>query len=342
MSQQSLQQTIQWTPPRPVSSEVVGEIVELVNNPATSIARLAATLSKDQMLVRSVLKKANSSYYGYPQQVNNVNVAVVLLGFDVLKETVVRVLVDNTFRNVVDTLYKYEEFWNHSIGCGITSRVLAEKLTNCNPEDAFVAGLLHDIGFLMGERKKEERGERTGQRNNTYFDHAKAGAAIVEQWHISPEIVEAIRCHHTPWQAQANPVLTATVHVADILCQQLGIGKFDAEPPASIDRRALDALNISAEKLSEGNLVEYARHIHKDMAEAPKFHALVGEIKSKLIRDVEQLSEREKLVLALRYHEALSFSEIATMLTATETEARQLHEQALSKLRSALQQYILV
>ena len=67
---------------------VAREIVELVNNPETSTARLAAVVSKDKMLVETILRKANSSYYGFPNRVKDLNLAVALLGVNALRETV--------------------------------------------------------------------------------------------------------------------------------------------------------------------------------------------------------------------------------------------------------------
>ena len=123
--------------------------MNLASDPRTSIARLSSILLKDPSLTKGILRKANSPYYGFFNRINSLDFAIVLLGFDVLKETVSSLLVNNALRKMVNIFFEYEETWNHLLTCGIIAGYVAEHSKRCDSNDAFVAGLLHDIGYII-------------------------------------------------------------------------------------------------------------------------------------------------------------------------------------------------
>jgi len=230
-------------------SPLVHQILHVMRDPAASVARLSAIVSSDQRLSENVLRIANSPLLALPQRVSTVSNAITLLGFDALRDSVMRMVVTGAFRSLVDLFTAYGEFWNHSISCGIVARMLARRSGVVSEDDAFVAGLFHDLGMIVPRGRDEgilpgvERGVETGT-------HEGIGAWLAEHWGLSARIQEAIRLHHNPAAAVVDPLLTATVHTADVLCRRLEVGRYAADPDSGFDPAALDVLGLKESNLT--------------------------------------------------------------------------------------------
>ncbi len=349
MNESVFHQRIQRSIKPPSLPAVVKEVVELINNPKTSVARLSAVLAQDQRLAQTVLRKANSSLLGYAGKVNSLNFAVVILGFDVLKKTVTQVLISRALHKMVDTLFQYREFWNHSLGCAVSARRLAETSQRCNPDDAFVAGLLHDTGFLVlqqsaidflewGTKRRESHGTMPGMMESSFgITHTEAGSWMAEHWNLPEDIVEAIRLHHTPWLAKKNPALTASVHIAEVLCHRTKTSAFPYESAATLDTNTLHMLGLSAGDLTAESIADQFTSLNTDRLPLVTFDMVVDALKSQLIEALGGLPDEQRLVLALRYYEGLSFDEIGEILEMEEADACACHAQALSNLKDVIQ-----
>ncbi|MCC6396973.1 MAG: HDOD domain-containing protein [Bacteroidetes bacterium] len=329
------------TSPGPVRSRagLVTELLELMRDPASSVARLGTIVSSDQALSERVLRIANSPALGIPSRVETVSRAVTLLGFDALRETIMRMVVTGAFRTIVALFTQYEEFWKHSIACGLAARLLARKQPEGQPDDAFVAGLFHDIGMIApsgtGEGQLRWKGV-PGDVQDPVADHQETGAWWAEQWGMNERIVEAIRCHHCPGKAVRDPRLAATVHVADILCRRLEVGKYAADPDQECDPTALEILGLTEAELSAGHLQDDAQSIEAGMAEAPSFARMVASLKNALVEAIGGLPYQERLALALCYQEGLAPGEVAHLMGITEEDVQHLHDVALSTLATTI------
>jgi RNA polymerase sigma factor (sigma-70 family) len=325
----------------------VKEIIALVDNPNTSVAKLTSAIYKNQVLMERVLRHANSPLYGFSRRVSDPGFAVVLLGFDALKEIVVRSVVTGAFRRMVNSLLRFEAFWNHSVACGLGARLIAEETAACDPTDAFVAGLLHDIGYIVLVESGDDQGkwmsltvsgtsrpERADAPVEDY--HASVGGWLIERWNVSPVIADAIRFHHQPGLSQRNKALTAVVHLAEVLCHRLSIGECGFETAVAYDQSALDEVNIDAEALLGESPEGYGAQVMEKISRAPKFESLVKDLKKNLIEAMEELSEQERLVLALLYHEGLSMPEISKVLGVSLEEIEQSQDLALARMRAAV------
>ena len=347
MAEQLLSQQYVSLVRRPAISNRANEIIELVDNPLTSVAKLASAISKDQLLVRRVLRQANSPLYGFPRRVSDPNFAVILLGFDALREMVVRSIVTGAFRRMVNSLIRFEAFWDHSIGCGLASRLLSEQTGLCDPNDAFVAGLLHDVGYIIINENSQDDGKKSvgklGRAKTnaatsqlSKLDHAEVGAWLATQWHLSNEIVEAIRLHHIPASATAHQNLAAIVHTAEVLCHRLQIHKMDYESIDAYDPQALLALGLTETTLSNESSTGFIASIREDLSHAPKFATLINELKQNLVEVMQELSEKERVVIALLYYEGLPVLDISKVLGIPIAAVEQLQSTALARLRAAI------
>ncbi len=112
----------------PALPAVAMEVVELVDNPKTSASKLGRVISSDQALTAKVLKIANSPFYGFPRKISTIDFAIIVLGFDALKEIVISISLVSSLQKKSDTYFNAKAFWDHSIATGVIGRKLAHDL----------------------------------------------------------------------------------------------------------------------------------------------------------------------------------------------------------------------
>jgi len=243
----------------PTLPHVVQKLASTIGRANVSAEDIGLLIEKDQVLSAKVLRLANSPFYGFPARIASVGHAVVVLGLNVVKGLT---LCATAFDIMKDA--GMDQLWRHSLGVAITAQVIGTRLAVKNPEEVFVAGLLHDIGKVVLYVKWPDVGHRiqTAHRSNHRpmmdverelldLTHADVGAWLAQAWHLPTALREPIQFHHTPMAAQEATLQTAIVHVADILVKGLGCGNpgDDQVPPLSsqawnlvgLDEAALDA-----------------------------------------------------------------------------------------------------
>jgi len=188
----------------PSLSIVIHEFLALSRQEFFTAADFEAVIAKDQALVARVLKVANSGLYARSRTVPSIAEAVVLIGLDNLKRIVYSVSTEGLTRQDM-THYRFHPgggFWMHSMAVGLTARVLAEaaKRPGLRSEEAFVAGLLHDVAKLVIDDFLPEGvsdADRAEEREAVGLDHAELAEYMLKQWHLPDAITEAVRGHHT-------------------------------------------------------------------------------------------------------------------------------------------------
>jgi len=210
--------------------EVVMRTVDLINDPATSAAEIGQVLSEDPALTARLLKIVNSPFYGFPSRIDTVSRAITVIGTLELLDLILATSVVKAFRGIPTDLVDMDSFWEHSLYTGLVARILAGHLRAPNTERYFIAGLLHDIGSLAMYRQipdsaaailRRARNEiaplHSIEQETLGFDHGEVGAELMQAWHLPPSLVEAIRFHHAPQQAEQHQLETALVHLADVI-----------------------------------------------------------------------------------------------------------------------------
>ncbi|MCB0882569.1 MAG: HDOD domain-containing protein [Thermoleophilia bacterium] len=222
-------------PPLPTS---ISEVIAACDDQDMSVGQLSQIILRDQNLTANILKLSNSAFYGHARTVTTITEAVVLLGFSAIKSLAIS---SHTARLLNRPLPGYGlesgDLWKHSLASAFCARRLAVEVHLAPVEQAFVAGLLHDIGKLVLATHMadvfEEMGAEARERRVPFhlveaevlgFDHAELGARVAAQWSFPPELEESIRFHHDPDQATLKPKLAHVVHLADVMCMTFGVG----------------------------------------------------------------------------------------------------------------------
>ena len=202
------------------------------------VTRIVDLVSCDESISAQCLRVANSALYFRTREVKSVHGAVLVLGVRQVREILLSCSLLNLLPKaswVIDPLV----FWEHSLGCALLSRYCARKARFREPERAYLAGLLHDIGELVNMLSFQEefraaaqlaRSEKIPLHEAEYsalgFTHCDTGKILAEHWRLPEDIAEVVEHHHNVQQAKLHPVLVALVGLSDRLCHmhELGYG----------------------------------------------------------------------------------------------------------------------
>jgi putative nucleotidyltransferase with HDIG domain len=209
------------------------------------VQRVADLISRDESLTAQCLRVANSPLFSRGQLTNSVHNAISAIGIARIRVIALTCTLMQIGKSA--TSLDPVVFWQHSLGTAILSRRLARSTGFGNPEQAYLAGLLHDIGYLVNFVLAPQQMRSIldqGSRERVFagaiehaalgFTHCQTGELLARKWHFSPEIIEVIRCHHNPAGATMNPALVAIVGLTDRLCRSLELGLGYAETPDPI------------------------------------------------------------------------------------------------------------
>lgn len=237
--------------------EIYIKVEQALANPKSSSKYLADILSEDTALTARILRLANSSFFSFPGKIDTVPQAVTVIGTRQLRDIVLASSIVGVFKDMPEGLVDMKSFWQHSIACGVTCRVISTLRRAANVETAFVAGLLHDIGrLILYKSKPAEMGELISQceESNSLlykaekeafgFDHAQLGGLLLKEWKLSTHLIETTTYHHAPARAKEYVVETATVHVGDILANTLQTGKSGERFAPPLSAKAWELLGL--------------------------------------------------------------------------------------------------
>ncbi len=198
----------------PTLDASIQKIMEVAQNPKSSAAEMEEVISKDQSLSGKVLKIVNSAYYGFPRQIDSISQAIVVLGFQAIKNLALTSSVKDMFKESRKGVLDMKSLWLHSMATAIASETIAEYMGYQKKEEAFTAGLLHDIGKLVmnifvPELKevveKVKKGELTffeAEQETLDINHAVVGKYLLDIWNLPNPIVMAVLYHHEPMKAE--------------------------------------------------------------------------------------------------------------------------------------------
>ncbi len=219
------------------SLPAVGQrVLALTENELTSSEELRDAIQGDPVLVARILRRLNSSYFGLSQKIADVRTAVNLLGVREIRNLAITVFMSKMFENDgTHGNYRREGLWSHSVSVGVCARLVSRVCGRSMPEEAYVGGLLHDIGLILLDQTLRRHFVRvldeigpdvpTCEAENQVlsFDHATLGGYVAQRWNFPSQIVDAITYHHHPLNYQGpHKEMVYLIAVANYLCSRAG------------------------------------------------------------------------------------------------------------------------
>lgn len=214
--------------------DVAIRLNELIDQPDTTTKDLEQVVHLDAGLTTTVLKLANSAWYGLPNKVDTVGRAITLIGHRELRDLVLSASFITTFKGISEEFVNMLDFWDNSVTCGVLSRNLAQRCRLRNAEQLFLGGLLHKVGRLAFYATRpvqyrqvlmaRERGEAAviAEEKRVFgFTYAELGAALLKTWRLPLIYQTLVQYHLDPLLAPDYQKEVAMVHVAHDMAYQM-------------------------------------------------------------------------------------------------------------------------
>lgn len=251
--------------------EITLKIVELVENPRSTAQDLHKVISNDPALCTRILKVVNSSFYGLPGQIGSINRAIVMLGLNAVKNIAIAASLAKLFRGGdLTPNFSAKMLWEHSVAVAATTKLLTMKLKFGLGDEAFLSGLMHDIGVMVemqfDRNKLIEALTHAGADSSGVpavslleaeegvfgANHQHFGAGLCEKWRFPKPFANVAGFHHRPLELPAeNRTLASMVYVADRLVAEAG-GTFRLDlTDTTIGSEIREVLKLTDEKLTE-------------------------------------------------------------------------------------------
>lgn len=258
-----LEQIIDTMPSLPVT---VAKILQITKDPASTPNDLNQVITLDPVLTGKVLRLVNSAYYNLSNQVTSIVKAIVMLGINTIKNLAVSTAVLGTMHSLAEEEgLNMDGFWRHCLAVGVTAKLIATRM-NVEPkmrDEYFIAGLLHDIGKIVLNRKlpdlfleciRESDIRRiplhVAEEGKMEINHARVGAMVAAKWQLSGSLAEAITFHHNPLEAGPDHRrVVYTVSVANAFCVLNELGFSGSRYADEIPDEIASNLRISEEAL---------------------------------------------------------------------------------------------
>lgn len=252
---EQLAERIRQCPNLPSLPAIAVQVLDLVHRPDVDIAEIARTISKDSALTSKILRTVNSSFYARTHAVSTISHALVILGLQSVKTLV---LGFTLVANLREKGFKHMDYWRRSIYAATASRGLAAKVGIVQQEEAFLAGLLADIGMLvldwvMGEEYSRVYGALpshdglvVGERACFGMDHSDASAILAGQWKLPPVLAVPMGAHHEPTKVSDPGLkrLTEVIWVAS-RCADVFVDSEPAEAIAQVRQLCQQTFNLA-------------------------------------------------------------------------------------------------
>ena len=274
----------------PTLPQVVSTIVSLTDDPNCAIQDVTDVISRDPTISVKILKLVNSAFYGFPSQISNLSQAVVILGLNTVRNVTLSASVFSVFKKGTGEEHAFDRTacMVHTSAVAFIAKYIAQKLGGHDPEEAFVGGLLHDIGkiILDTHMSKEfaaalrlaESGAVSGteaEEQTVGTTHAAVGGWLIGHWKLPESLGRAVAKHHTPDQAGEASRLAA------LLCLSDAIDHLQNETEDNIDLARLPVPALEILSLEAAELTGVLGATREEAKKAQDFFSALGESEEK-------------------------------------------------------------
>ena len=221
--------------PMPTLPEAVMRILNMSDDPNAEMEDIADAIMMDKVLTARMIRLVNSAFWGIRRHITSVREAIVYLGLNQIRSIVLTTSLFNTFQSR-NPSFRIAAIWEHGLGCAMISRDIAKKIGYKDLENAYLAGLMHDIGEVVLSQfdvKTFDDVINLVQTENIPFyeaesriigiNHTDFSDWFMDQWGFSEELAEVISHHHSLDKASINPQLVSIVVLANLFCKVRGL-----------------------------------------------------------------------------------------------------------------------
>ncbi|MGA8222931.1 MAG: HDOD domain-containing protein [Candidatus Acidiferrales bacterium] len=222
----------------PSSPAVLKPLLELLHQPPDKIKieQVVQLVSYEKTIAAQLLRIANSPLFARSRPAESIQAAILTLGIQRIED----ILLGNCFSKMIPQdkwVVDPAVFWRHSFGCALVCQEFAQRIEYVDPERAYLAGLLHDLGIIVNSlayteeyRKVLAAAVQTGrpldelEREMLGFTHCESGVILAKTWQLPPAIAVVIEWHHDVEHGPSGNPLIAITHLGDLLCRLRGLG----------------------------------------------------------------------------------------------------------------------
>jgi putative nucleotidyltransferase with HDIG domain len=215
----------------PTLPHILLKLMDACNQDSQDLNSVADIVNKDPALSAKIMKLVNSAYFGLPRKVETVSQAVVFVGTSGIKNMAICACVYDAFpKSREKGIFSLKKFWWHSLRCAFLAKHMASQWAVCHPDEAFLSGLLHDIGkaVLWVNFRKTYAAvlEQSGDNSDLLLagearmgaTHAEVGAWLLDRWQLDPSIADSVRYHHERSDRIAQALVKVQIiHAANLL-----------------------------------------------------------------------------------------------------------------------------
>ncbi len=242
----------------PAMPQVVNELQEVMNQPTAGLPEMASVIEKDPAIAVGLISKANSPVYRGVGPVKNVSMAISRIGMKESQE-LVNTIANKGFYGTKNRRLKemMDTHWAHSLACAHASKIITRKISPDDQENAFMKGLLHDIGSVLLLKSLDENICRKtefadGELIDCIYEvHSSFGAALLERWEFSPDFIRIVKEHEWTAFTEDTEKDVLIANLADNLVHKISFGVFNKEDTALPDLESARRLGINPTLLNE-------------------------------------------------------------------------------------------
>ncbi len=230
MNQPALPPILNQIDALPALPTTVTAVMQVTADPESSAEDLMTAVLPDQAMCATILKLANSAFFGMPRTVGSLEKAIMVLGFNEIRNIVLGKAVFNSFQAICrNNREAMSRFWNHSFHCGLAAKIIAEE-QGLSASEMFIAGLIHDIGKLIilvsvsgNNSDIIELSDPTDfttyrKENETYsIGHDEIAIRLLNRWLFPRSLINAVGYHHRPQESPFTQVPPIIIQIADAL-----------------------------------------------------------------------------------------------------------------------------
>ncbi len=233
-------------------------LMEVASDSNSGAADLKEAVESDAALSARILRCVNSSAYATRVKITNLQQAIAYLGLKQVRNLAMTASVSELFkRDKAFGGYRRSGLWQHLVAVGICSRLIAMRRKMAEFEDAFLAGLLHDIGIILEDQHfhdgfrnvvqslEENKTLAEIERDHFGFDHTMLAERVADAWSFPQTVKATVRYHHASVTYRGEEIdVVRCVEVANIICTLKGITSVGRKL-VKVSQPALEGLSLT-------------------------------------------------------------------------------------------------